>query len=235
MDSGSYYIKIYGTNWANDYNLKWTTNQDNTPPLWVQAPEDQQLIVGTDFSYDVDAGDPSGIKEYQVNDTTNFMVDSNGLIENKTILDIRFYFLTIRAIDFYDNEISAEIRVVVHALELNVLIVVNSTTIQPGEYISFSCQVSGQINPCSYNWNFKDGQFSSLESLIHQFNNIGHYNVTLEVIDQYGVIGVHNMLIVVESDSDSETPNIPGYELILLLSILSITSLLIAFKKKLNV
>ena len=236
LNSGSYYLKLYGANWANEYNLKWTTEPDQIQPEWIQTPNDQQLEWGTSFSYDVDAEDLSGIKEYQVNDTTNFMSDSNGLIENKTFLDIGIYWLTIKAIDYHDNEISAEIRVVVHAIELNVLIIVNATTIQQGEYISFSCQVSDQLPPCNFNWNFKDGQDSSLESIIHQFNNAGTYNVTLEVTDQYDVSGSHNVIIIVESDSDSdsETPFIPGYDLILLLSILSITSLLIVYKKKLN-
>lgn len=235
-NSGSYYIKVFGENLSNEYNLNWSAKPDKIPPVWVPLPNDQQLEWGLSFSYDVDASDLSGIKEYQVNDTTNFMIDSNGLLENKTILGIGIYWLTIKAIDNYENENSAVIRVVIHAIELKVSIITNATTIQPGESISFSCSISDEIPPCSFYWNFKDGQDSNSENLIHQFNSAGTYNVTLTVTDQFGVSGSHNVLITVESDSDSDsgTSAIPGYELIFLLSILSITSLLIVIKKKLN-
>ena len=54
------------------------TVQDTTNPTWDQVPTDQTVEYYTDFNYDVNASDLSGIASYTVNDTTNYAIDGSG-------------------------------------------------------------------------------------------------------------------------------------------------------------
>ncbi|MBD3254502.1 MAG: hypothetical protein GF383_05385 [Candidatus Lokiarchaeota archaeon] len=86
---------------------------DNTPPDWIESPEDRELELGTDFTYDVNATDPSGINFYWINDTIDFTVDADGLITNNSVLYIGVYWLEIRACDNYNNNATVIINVTV--------------------------------------------------------------------------------------------------------------------------
>ncbi|MFX0062686.1 MAG: C25 family cysteine peptidase, partial [Candidatus Hermodarchaeota archaeon] len=89
------------------------TVQDTTDPTWDTSPADQMLTQGDTFSYDLDASDLSGIASWWINDTTNFSIDSNGLVTNATALDIGMYWLEVRAYDPYGNYCNATFTVTV--------------------------------------------------------------------------------------------------------------------------
>lgn len=86
---------------------------DTTPPVWAPVPSDRIAGYGSGFNYDVNAIDPSGPITYGVNDTTNFMIDANGLIRNNTILNIGIYSVNISASDYYGNTIYSVIKITV--------------------------------------------------------------------------------------------------------------------------
>ena len=88
--------------------------EDNDTPIWDQTPTDQIIEYGEYFSYDVNASDIFGIDHYWINDTSNFYINTEGLIRNITILNVGEYWLEIRAYDPSDNFISAEIKITVN-------------------------------------------------------------------------------------------------------------------------
>ncbi|MFW9967750.1 MAG: right-handed parallel beta-helix repeat-containing protein, partial [Candidatus Thorarchaeota archaeon] len=55
---------------------------DLTAPEWTMTPTDQEITQGEPFSYQLGAEDPSGIAGFALNDTTNFQIDSSGLLTN---------------------------------------------------------------------------------------------------------------------------------------------------------
>jgi len=74
---------------------------DRAPPEWEPVPADQFIVLGDDFSYDIDASDFSGIDTatWAVNDTTNFAIDSDGLITNLVDLELGTYGLNVSVSD----------------------------------------------------------------------------------------------------------------------------------------
>jgi len=87
------------------------TVQDTTSPIWLQVPVHQDLRYGEPFSYQLQAFDLSGIASWQVNDTTSFAVNNEGLVTNRTALVPGRYGLLIRATDPYGNSITAAFKV----------------------------------------------------------------------------------------------------------------------------
>ena len=99
-------------NTAND-SVTVTTDNDFSGPEWTTVPSDQEITEGEAISYQVIADDPSGIEGYAVNDTTNFAIDSSGLITNVTSLVAGEYGLNVSVWDIYGNEIYQVIRITV--------------------------------------------------------------------------------------------------------------------------
>ena len=86
------------------------TVQDTTPPTWVQVPVNQELDFRNLFRYDLNATDLSSIS-WWVNDTTNFQIDSAGVITNRTSFTIRVYGIQVNATDSHGNVLTATFRV----------------------------------------------------------------------------------------------------------------------------
>ncbi|TFG21990.1 MAG: cadherin repeat domain-containing protein [Promethearchaeota archaeon] len=88
---------------------------DTTSPTWDEEPTDQTIGYLFPFNYDVNASDLSDIKEYSINDMTNFTIDSvSGVITNNTILSFGVnYRLMINASDFFNNNLSTIITITV--------------------------------------------------------------------------------------------------------------------------
>ena len=87
--------------------------RDTDAPIWDQTPKDQIIEYGEYFSYDINASDISGIDSYWINDTSNFYINTEGLIVSITMLNLGQYWVEIRAYDPYDNYISTEIKITV--------------------------------------------------------------------------------------------------------------------------
>ncbi|MHA1939876.1 MAG: right-handed parallel beta-helix repeat-containing protein [Candidatus Thorarchaeota archaeon] len=86
---------------------------DLTPPTWVTAATDQEITEGDTLSVQLSATDLSGIASYSVNDTTNFAIDSTGLLTSITTLAAGNYGLTIEVEDIFGNVLVAEITIIV--------------------------------------------------------------------------------------------------------------------------
>ncbi|MFX1483966.1 MAG: hypothetical protein ACFFCP_12365 [Promethearchaeota archaeon] len=89
---------------------------DKAPPEWAPAPVDQMIDYGTDFRYDLNATDFSGLGTWSINDTTNFAIDSNGVVTNVVDLEVARYTLNVSVSDSQGYARSAVFDVVVRQL-----------------------------------------------------------------------------------------------------------------------
>ncbi|MFW9793926.1 MAG: hypothetical protein ACFFEE_06485, partial [Candidatus Thorarchaeota archaeon] len=90
-----------------------TVDYDAAPPEWVQEPTNQEVAFGKEFRYDLNATDFSGLGTWGLNDTTNFAIDSNGVITNAVGLALGVYALNVSVSDSQGYTRSAEFTVTV--------------------------------------------------------------------------------------------------------------------------
>ncbi len=88
---------------GNILSAEITITVDATPPIWLQPPTNQSLELGFSFRYNLNATDPSGIAFWWLNDTTNFRISTDGLIQNQVILSVGRYGLQIWINDTVGN------------------------------------------------------------------------------------------------------------------------------------
>ena len=115
LSVGEYWVNVsahdpYNSNCSAAFKI---TVGDTTAPTWDQLPVDQLLQFGNDFIYDLNASDISGIDHWLINDTTNFLIDGNGIITNTTFLSFGDYWLEVSAHDPYNNNCSAKFKITV--------------------------------------------------------------------------------------------------------------------------
>jgi hypothetical protein len=136
---GTYSYTINFTDSSGHYttDTMLITIQDTTAPTWDTIPEDQTIKYGINFFYDVNASDLDKIERYEVNDTINFNIDSNGVITNTINLNPGVYWIEIKAIDSSNNFCNAIIKITIVRSE-------NPPSI-PGFEIGISIYVSGII------------------------------------------------------------------------------------------
>jgi hypothetical protein len=88
---------------------------DAAPPEWSPTPTDQVVELGQDFRYDINATDFSGLGTWTVNDTTNFAIDSNGVVTNVLDLTVGTYGLNVSVSDTGGFTRSAVFKVLVES------------------------------------------------------------------------------------------------------------------------
>ncbi|MFX1582105.1 MAG: hypothetical protein ACFFCJ_07765, partial [Promethearchaeota archaeon] len=89
------------------------TVQDTIAPTWDQTPANQLAEYGFAFTYNMNASDLSGISYYWINDTSQFVINTQGIISNNTNLAVGVYWIEIRSYDPSTNYCFATISVTV--------------------------------------------------------------------------------------------------------------------------
>jgi hypothetical protein len=100
----------------DNINVSDTVDFDAAPPEWNPAPVDQLIDPGQDFRYDLNATDFSGLGTWTLNDTTNFAIDSNGVITNIVDLEVARYTLNVSVSDSQGYARSSVFDIVVREL-----------------------------------------------------------------------------------------------------------------------
>ena len=83
---------------------------DTTAATWNETPSDQTYVEGIAFSLAVNASDYDQALTYHINDTTNFTISGNTII-NGTGLTFDTYYLEIIANDSSNNQLIANIKI----------------------------------------------------------------------------------------------------------------------------
>lgn len=107
------------------------TVQDTTDPTFDEAVVDQSIMHGSNFTYNLNASDLSGIDHWWISDTGNFSISGTGVITNDIPLEAGVYELEVRAYDPYDNYGSATftLTVVSVGLPVETLLIVGAAVI----------------------------------------------------------------------------------------------------------
>jgi len=107
---GAYELRVSGMNF-HGFELVavfTVTVEDTAGPEWLQIPTNQIVEYTDEFRYNLNATDPSGIVQWWLNTTAQFLIDSSGVITNTSSLWFPgTYWLEVRAFDPYDNYASA--------------------------------------------------------------------------------------------------------------------------------
>jgi hypothetical protein len=93
---------------------------DTTPPTWTTSPTNQEINETEAFEYQLQATDLSALA-WNVNDTVHFMISSEGLLTNMSVLKAGDYGVNVTVSDEGGNALSA-------TFTLTVLAVTTSTT-----------------------------------------------------------------------------------------------------------
>ncbi|MFX1475123.1 MAG: nitrous oxide reductase family maturation protein NosD, partial [Promethearchaeota archaeon] len=115
LEVGSYTVQV----WVNDTHNNTLTGffsvtvQDTTAPTWLLQPTNQTAECAEFFEYQLQAWDPSPIANWTLNDTSWFVINSQGLITNATILYVGVYWLQVFVNDTYGNIVNATFKVTV--------------------------------------------------------------------------------------------------------------------------
>jgi len=103
---GDYIINIS----ANDTsgNVNWTLIKvsvaDTKAPFFTPQLPNITIEYTSDFSYDVNATDYTGVHRYWIDDTENFSINPiSGLLQNNTLLDTINYTINVSVNDTYGN------------------------------------------------------------------------------------------------------------------------------------
>lgn len=87
---------------------------DKAPPLWTHSsPSDVTIQLNEHLRYDLNATDTSGIDSYWVNDTVNFDIDNQGIITDKTSLDVGRYGIQVSVNDTNGYTLTSSFAVIV--------------------------------------------------------------------------------------------------------------------------
>jgi len=120
LSAGVYPLEIRAYNPFNN-NITATISikvGEDVPPEWDEVPEDQTIIEGESFFYDVNASYIFDV-EYSINDTVNFNISPEGIITNSSNLSVGVYSLEISAYNPFNNSTMATINIRVISIPSN--------------------------------------------------------------------------------------------------------------------
>jgi hypothetical protein len=118
LSDGTWYWRIAANDSAGVlgvFSATWSLIVETVAPTWVVTPVSQTLAYGQALSYQLQASDPSGIGQWQVNDTVHFTISSGGLLTNASTLASGRYGVAVTVYDIYNNPLTATLTVTAQA------------------------------------------------------------------------------------------------------------------------
>ncbi len=236
---GVYWLKISVNDTLGNLNstVIKITIQDTTPPDWVYILEDQNLEYGDSLSCDVSAWDASGIDAYWVNDTSNFQINSNGLITNCSLLTVQVYWLEIHVNDTIGLITSSIINITVEDTTIpNWLESPSNQIIEFGIPFNYEVNASDLAGIDHYWINDTTNFQIDVNGVITNVGTLssGTYSIEIRAYDPHDNFCSATIEVTVESEPVSPSSGIPGFDIFLLLIITGILGvyLMIQITKK---
>jgi len=102
--------RIMGSSGLRDYS---PLMYPPLPPSWLYTPADFEVELGSSchFQFEVDSSPP--IAHWLVNDTVHFDIDQNGVLLDRSNLELGEYWLEVNATDLYGKSVIAVFKVTV--------------------------------------------------------------------------------------------------------------------------
>jgi hypothetical protein len=163
----------------------FTTLEEKEFPVFNPIPQNQTILYGNQFNYDINATDDVALSNYSVNDTS-FRINASGNIENVTSLHLALYWLNITINDTSNNLNSTLIFVNVTDTTYPYFInVPQNQTLGYGDLFAYQINATDNYNISSYTvndtTNFKINSSGYLENATAI--SVGFYNLNVSIND----------------------------------------------------
>ncbi|MGB5910805.1 MAG: hypothetical protein WBH31_06380, partial [Promethearchaeia archaeon] len=174
VPTGVYWLEVtvedtYNNSLIDSFKI---TVEDTTPPSWAPEPTDRYTDFGDGLNYDLNATDLSGIGSWELNDTTYFSVDSNGVIANITSINVGIYWLEVRVNDTFDNQRTKAFRVIVQDTDAPIWIQVPSDKyMEAGTAFNYDLNASDASD--IYDWWLNDTTYFDIDDATGVITNKG--------------------------------------------------------------
>ncbi len=213
---GVHWLEVRAYNFLDRYcSAVFNVNcSDTIAPIWIGHLLDQQLEYGSVMSYDLDACDLSPLGLWWVNDTSNFQIDSNGLVSNLGNPPVGLYGIQVWVSDIYGNVLTGSFSVDVEDTTPPTWVEAPADqTIFIDEALDYelsAADLSGiagwSINDTVHFSITADGRITSVGLL-----DLGQYGILVTVSDPHGnsLDGTFNVLV---QPHDTTTPPPPPPE-----------------------
>ena len=181
-------------------NTQCTLNWSNP----TEADFSGLLVLRKNSAFNSDTDSPVSGTAYNAGDTigsaavvyklTNETTKTDtGLINGST------YYYKIFSFDEVPNYSTGSIQNGTPISSLSASLTATPTSGNAPLTVSFSGGETGGIDPCTYSWNFGDGNTSTIQNPSHAYNSAGTYTVTLTVTDNASATDSESTTITVTS------------------------------------
>jgi hypothetical protein len=196
------------TAWSPALNVHMGNTAPNRPARPSGPPEG---IISKEYTYSTVASDPEGDNlQYKFNWGDGTESDwSTTKTATHSWSEVGSYDVIAKAKDDWDESSwSQPLEVNIFGGDLDVS-AGGAYEGSAGTLISFTGTVDGGTEPYSWNWDFGDGENSSVQNPTHTYYTPGEYIVSLYVSDNQGSEGVDTTTATISSNPP-ETPTITG-------------------------
>jgi len=209
-DVGIYEIHFHANNTAGYEVEDWFFIHviDSISPFWTAPPENKTIEYGEMLQYQLHANDLSGLNEWTLTGSTEFVINTNGEIANSQIPAVGEYILEVSVNDIYYNTLSTKLVVsVVDTTAPDWIEAPCDQTITIGD--SFIYDLNATDLSGLFTWWIDDtarftidwqGRIRNLVPL-----SIGSHGVSVFVADPYGNILHGTFTIVVQGNGQTTT------------------------------
>lgn len=195
-DPGTYNVKVKAKDLAGSespWSDALTVEMGNTAPDIPDRPVGPSSgIVGVSYTYSTDTSDN------ERDDVEYFFewgdYQNSGWVSSPfashTWLNPGDYAIRVKARDQWDESgWSSYKTVVLDEGSLSVEIQADPDAAMVGEEIQFNAIPIGGIEPFTFNWDFGDGNTSTLQNPTHIYESMGQYTVSVSALDKIGAFG----------------------------------------------
>jgi hypothetical protein len=208
-DIGIYETIVHVNNTAGYevYFLFFIHVRDTTAPSWTEFPKNQTVEFGDTLQYQLHANDLSGLNEWSLTGSTDFVIDSNGEITSVQSPAMGEYDLEVSVNDFHFNTLTTTLHVSVQ------------DTIAPhwdeapqDRTMSYGAQFLYDLNASDLSgistWRVDNPEFSvDWQGLVRNLVMLapGSHGVAVYVSDEYGNTLKGRFTVTVEGTSTTTT------------------------------
>ena len=172
-----------------------------TPPRWIETPTDQTITDLELLYYDLNATAPAPLY-WTLNDTLNFMIDGDGILEPIGTLPIGTYGLYVEVANIYGSKISVTITIEVVPWDTSApswQTIPDNQVIEYGIAFSYDANATDPSGLDTWWLNRTDFSIDADGVIVNATNlSVQIYSLELSVNDTYGNVQSISITVTVE-------------------------------------